>query len=224
MLLETKQKLRGVILPLARWCAAAGILADQLTLAGLVAALFSGLAVALGNPLLGFIWLLVSALCDLLDGDVARLSGRDVSPFGAFLDSTSDRVAELLVLGGLLIGQGAQGGGVGWFWAVLWLLALSGSYMVSYARARAEGLGLSCRVGFGDRSLRLLLLMLLLIFGFRASGVFLALLAVLAWFTVGQRLLHVYRITRPAAAEAGSAASPDASREAPPEGAGDDRA
>jgi hypothetical protein len=80
--------------------------------------------------------------------------------------------------------------------SLVWLLAFTGSLLVSYARARAEGLGLTCSVGIADRSLRMVIVLIMLFTGFRRSGVFLAVLAILAWFTVGQRVVHVGRLAR----------------------------
>jgi len=219
MLTETKQSLRRVLLPLARTLAAAGVQPDQLTAAGLLAAALAGLSIALGNLALGIVWLLINALCDMLDGDVARLGPRRTGRFGAFLDSTVDRLAETLVFGGLLIGRLYHGGGVGWLWMSIWLLALAGSYLVSYTRARAEGLGFGCQVGIADRSLRVVIVLILLLLGLRASGYPLALLAVLTWTTVGQRVRHVWLQDRERQAAA-AAPAPAATPPAPPPGEG----
>lgn len=208
MLIETKQNLRRIVLPLARGLAGAGILPNHLTTAGLVAAALSGVALALGNLPAGLIWLLISLLCDLLDGDVARLRGAQGSSFGAFFDSTADRLSEAIVFGGLLVGKSHHGGGLGWFWIVAWVLTLTGSFLVSYTRARAEGLGLECRVGIADRSLRMALVILMLLLGFGASVYFLAALSLLAWVTVFQRIAHVHR--QAVAAAPGSAPAGDA--------------
>ncbi|MBD3236930.1 MAG: hypothetical protein GF330_09520 [Candidatus Eisenbacteria bacterium] len=202
-----KRALRRPLQPLVRGLDALGCRPDYLTLAGVLAALLSGIALASGNRTLGVFWLLVSLLCDLLDGDLARRSGSGQSRFGAFLDSTADRISETFFLGGLLIGR-YELLSLTWGWILLWVLALSGGYMVSYARARAEGLGLACSVGWGDRASRMLVLILLLIFGYRASGWFLLAMALLAWFTVYQRVSLVWRETRTPPASA--AASPGA--------------
>ncbi len=193
MLSETKQRLRRVLLPVARGLAAAGVLPNHLTAAGLVAAALAAVSLALGSLTLGIVWLLISLLCDLLDGDVARLRAEQTSLFGAFFDSTADRLSEALVFGGLLVGKAFHGGGCGWPWTVVWVLSLAGSFLVSYTRARAEGLGMECRIGIADRSLRMALVLLMLVLGFRWSGFFLGALSLLAWFTVVQRFIHVRR-------------------------------
>jgi CDP-diacylglycerol--glycerol-3-phosphate 3-phosphatidyltransferase len=223
MLTDAKRSLRAITLPVARWLAAAGVSPNLLTVAGLLAAALAALSLSLGNRALGIIWLLISALCDLLDGDVARLLPGRASRFGAFLDSTADRLSDALLFGGLLIGKLHHGGGIAWPWMVVWLLALTGGFLVSYARARAEGLGLDCQVGIADRALRMGIFLLLLLLGWRASGLLLALLALLAWITVGQRIRHVARqeAVPPAAPAAGPhPAEASAERPAPEPGGG----
>ncbi|MFH1144445.1 MAG: CDP-alcohol phosphatidyltransferase family protein [Candidatus Eisenbacteria bacterium] len=191
MLLGTKQRLRRVTLPLARSLASAGVHPDQITAAGLALSALAALCLALGEAQLSILPLLLSLLCDLLDGDVARLRPRVISSFGAFFDSTADRIAETLVFTGLILGKNAHAGGLGTLWVLLWVLALAGAYLVSYTRARAEGLGLTCRIGVADRSVRMVLVFLMLLAGWKASGYFLATLSLLSWYTVGQRIRHV---------------------------------
>jgi len=195
MLVETKQRLRRPLLPLARGVAALGITPDALTVTGLLIALLAGAALAFGHTFLALIGLLLSGLCDLLDGDVARLRpGRD-RRFGAFLDSTSDRISETAIFAGLLLHR-VHLGAPGRLWTACWVLALTGSLLVSYTRARAEGLGVACRIGVADRSVRLILVVAMLIAGLPRSGLFLAFLAVLSWITVLQRTVHVWRTAR----------------------------
>jgi len=180
----------------ARGLRALRVRPNHVTLAGLVASLLAGYFLARGHLSIALIWLLVSLLCDMLDGDLARLDARRTGPLGAFFDSCADRISEAWVLGGLLIGQAYHGPGLNWVWLTVWVLALSGSFMVSYARARAEGLGIGCTVGFAERPERMIVLLALLIAGWRASIWFLAALAFMSWLTVGQRVAHVARATR----------------------------
>jgi phosphatidylglycerophosphate synthase len=180
-------------MPVVNWLASAGVQPNHVTIAGLIASLLAGLSLAFGHLLQGLIWLIVSLLCDLLDGDLARLKPGHATRLGAFFDSCADRVSEALVLGGLLIGKCYHAGGASWAWLAVWVLAFSGSFMVSYTRARAEGLGISCSVGFAERPERMAFLLLLLIFGFGASGWFLLALTLLTWWTVYQRTIHSAR-------------------------------
>jgi CDP-diacylglycerol--glycerol-3-phosphate 3-phosphatidyltransferase len=195
MLVETKQKLRRPMLPVARGLSGLGITPDALTVAGLLIALLAGAALALGHPLVALIGLLLSGLCDLLDGDIARLRPDRDRRFGAFLDSTADRIGEIAIFSGLLLHR-VHLGAPSRLWALSWVLALTGGLLVSYTRARAEGLGITCRIGLADRSVRLVLILAMLIAGLQRSGPFLALLAVLSWITVLQRTVHVRRAAR----------------------------
>ena len=161
-------RVRAAVVPLAHVLAAWGITANSLTIAG---AILNGAVAAViavgGFPLAGVLLLTVNAL-DLLDGAVARASGR-ASPFGAFLDSTLDRYAEAVVFIGLVAWFASQGNLRG---EILTVVALVGSLMVSYTRARAEGLGLHGEVGLLARPGRLILL---------AAGLVLAAVPPLAW-------------------------------------------
>jgi CDP-diacylglycerol--glycerol-3-phosphate 3-phosphatidyltransferase len=113
-----------------------GVRPDALTYASLVPAIASGIAAACGAFYWAVGFLLLSAICDLFDGPLARLTGR-TTRFGALLDSTIDRLSDAAPLIGLVV----IFSGHGWLAAVP-AFALLGGYTVSYVRARAEGLGL----------------------------------------------------------------------------------
>ncbi len=138
-------------------------------------------------------FLIVSGVCDTLDGSLARSSGKE-SVFGAFIDSTIDRVAELASFGALIVYYVSRGGG-GRFAVPLVVAALAGSFLTSYTRARAEGLGIDCRVGLLERPERVALLVLGLLLGETALFVVIACLAVLTLVTTIQRVVHVHRLT-----------------------------
>lgn len=192
-----------------------GVRADHLTLTGLVLSGLSGLAFFEGYSRAAALLLALAGVCDILDGELARRAGA-ASRFGAFLDSTLDRLSEAAVLLGILgfylrnllalvlhperallqISTGLEP----LTWAVVAFtaaLALTGSFMVSYTRARAEGLGLDCKVGWFERPERLVLLILAgLLKVFWAMSAALLLLAVLSFATAAQRVAHVHRNTR----------------------------
>ncbi len=131
---------------------------------------------------------IVAAVCDAMDGTVARISGKG-SRFGAFLDSTIDRFEESIVFLGLVVYYAREGAQ----WELLVLLIVTvASLMVSYTRARAESLGAACKVGVMTRPPRVGLL----IVGMILDQVFIALivLAVAALFTAFHRMFHVWRI------------------------------
>lgn len=162
----------------------------------------SAVAFGLGAIRLGAALLLASGLGDMLDGKVARQSG-GVTAFGAFYDSTLDRIGESALFTGIAV-YFVQGGlPPAWrLWGLLVaLVALSAGLTVSYARARAEGLGLDGKVGVAQRAERILGLGIPCLFvgpgpdGWLLFGVTLV-LALLAVITVVQRIAHVYAQTR----------------------------
>jgi CDP-diacylglycerol--glycerol-3-phosphate 3-phosphatidyltransferase len=163
---------------------------NTLTLLGLILAAVSALLLAEGRLRLALIPYFFSGLADMLDGAVARATGRG-SDFGAALDSTVDRVSEGVVLGGLLLGLLRNPPGGEALFVALILLVLISSFLVSYTRARAEGLGLACSVGWMERPARLVLLALILLAGRPAVLPGLILLGSLTSWTVIQRVLHI---------------------------------
>lgn len=174
-----------------------GLSPDAMTLAGTTGVVLSALfLVAPGHVLAGGIAVTFFALTDLLDGAMARARGW-TSRWGAFLDSTCDRLADASIFAAAaywLFNDGRESAGVAA------LLCLITGVLVSYAKARAEGLGLSADVGIAERTERLLLA------GFggvlEVAGVpggvgwVLWLLTALAAFTVGQRVWAVWVQTR----------------------------
>lgn len=154
--------------------------------------------------------ILVGGVFDLFDGTVARRTGL-ASPFGAFYDSTLDRLSEIVVYLGLLSlynDYRLELGDVGMIYTVL--LAMAGSLMISYTRARAESLGIECSIGLMQRAERVLLIgIAALAFGAQNDGVVLKgvliALAVLTNVTVLQRIWWVYRNTRPEGVAVGKA-------------------
>jgi CDP-diacylglycerol---glycerol-3-phosphate 3-phosphatidyltransferase len=145
---------------------------------------------------LGGIAFIVGSVMDTLDGRYSRMSGKG-TPFGAFLDSTLDRIEEGIVLAAVASYFALQQNR----WAVVGVVvAVLASLMVSYTRARAEALGVECKVGIATRPVRVVILSIGLLFAKGASlGSFELLepavyvLAALSVITVGQRIWHVRR-------------------------------
>ena len=145
-----------------------------------------------------FYWLgaatfVLGSILDILDGALARAGGK-TTPFGAFLDSTTDRVSEVFMLGA--IGLVFMRHGHEWALA-LCFAAVGGSFLVSYTRARAEALGLRGDVGIGSRAERVVVItggLVLAPWGVLPWAI--ALLTATAWLTVLQRILHVRRQLR----------------------------
>jgi CDP-diacylglycerol--glycerol-3-phosphate 3-phosphatidyltransferase len=172
---------------------------DMLTLAGVTLCLVGAALVGFEerNEKL-FFWLggalfVIGSIADILDGALARAASKG-TVFGAFLDSTFDRVGEaamVAAIGLALMRDGTEVALVASFAAVI------GSFLVSYTRAKAEALGLRGDVGFGSRVERVVLIAVGLFFapwGWLEWPVYV--LAVLTWLTVGQRILFVRRQLR----------------------------
>ncbi len=191
--------------PVGRALYRVGISANVLTVVGLVIAAATAVAIATGHLLLGFFGVILTGLPDLLDGSVARYSGK-AGPRGAFFDSVSDRVSDALLFGG-----------VAWYLAdesrylpVLVLAVLALSMLITYERARAESLGFSARGGLMERAERMVLLSIGLLFDVLVPMMWIML--VLTAVTAVHRFVMVWRQATAAAlaAEANPAASTDA--------------
>jgi CDP-diacylglycerol--glycerol-3-phosphate 3-phosphatidyltransferase len=185
-----------LLTPLARLFLKAGISPDVVTIVGTVGVCFGSLVF---YPRHEFFWgslvCGVFALSDSLDGVMARLSGRSTK-WGAYLDSTLDRVADSAIFGGLVLWY--SGSGHTPFLAALALACLILGSVVSYAKARAEGLGMTANVGIAERAERVVVV--LVATGLVGLGVpeilltvVLALLALASLITVIQRMLEVRR-------------------------------
>jgi len=186
-----KKKLRRLLDPLVSLLVKAGVTPMGVTIAGLVLSVAGAVAIARGELVAGGVILIVSGVCDTLDGSLARRTGKE-SLFGAFIDSTIDRVAELAYFGALIVYYVSREGSSR-FAVPLVVAALAGSFLTSYTRARAEGLGIDCRVGLLERPERVALLVLGLLLGKTALFVVIACLAVLTLVTTVQRIVHVNR-------------------------------
>jgi len=183
---------RKLLEPVVSLLASFGVSPLLVSFFGLALSGWGAVVVAKGSLLAGGIFLLLAGLCDVLDGDLARRLNR-VSRFGAFIDSTLDRVSEFVLFGGVLMYVVRRPNDYPLYEPVVVLLALMGSVLTSYARARAEGLGIECKVGIMERPERLGLLALGLILGHRFLMAVMMLLAVTSLFTVVQRIRHVHR-------------------------------
>jgi CDP-diacylglycerol--glycerol-3-phosphate 3-phosphatidyltransferase len=219
----TRERLRlgfdRAVAPLTDWLLAIGVSANAVTTLGTLVLVASGAAYATGAVPLGGGLLILSGALDMLDGAIARRSPGDMR-FGAFYDSTLDRIGEAVLFSGITLFF-LQGGVPPELvvWAVLVsLVALSSGMVVSYVRARAESLGFECRVGVLQRAERMLGLgapsLLYGVFGSGPGGWLLfsivTALALLGIVTVVQRIHHVYR-------SAALAAGPQPARGAAPD-------
>jgi CDP-diacylglycerol--glycerol-3-phosphate 3-phosphatidyltransferase len=175
--------------PLGQALARTGISPNVLTTVGCILNFGVAAVIALGYLSLGGVLILFAGAFDMLDGALARASGRTTT-FGAFLDSTLDRYSEAAVFLGIFI-EAAMRNDIQV--QLLTYAAAIGSLMVSYARARAEGLGLRNSVGFLQRPERVILLGVGLIVGWQVYALWV--LAILTNVTALHRILHVRRLT-----------------------------
>ncbi|HVP14722.1 MAG TPA: CDP-alcohol phosphatidyltransferase family protein [Terriglobales bacterium] len=205
--LQVRSRVRAAFGPLVSLLARLGVRPDHLSVAGLAFGALAGALFLLGRWRAAALALIVAGLCDMLDGQLARRLGLETR-FGAFLDSTFDRLSEGFVIAGI----------TGFYvrfadlqpleldpilFAVvvmmIGMLALVGSFLVSYTRARAEGLGIACNVGWFERPERIAVLVLAGLL--KNLGVMfwaLIVLGLVSFWTAFQRARHVWRQTREA--------------------------
>lgn len=190
MLGRYKAEVGRIAEPVARAMVGLRLQPNQLSCLGLVFSVAAAGAFAGDQRRLGAVCMALAGALDILDGSLARVTGR-ASPFGAFLDSVLDRYSDLLVLAGLVF-LFARLGRLDAVGAVL--LAILGTVMVSYTRARAESVDVECRVGLMERGERMLVLIAGALFDLLVPAVWVVALGANA--TAVQRIAHTWRATR----------------------------
>jgi CDP-diacylglycerol--glycerol-3-phosphate 3-phosphatidyltransferase len=186
---------------------------NAISMVGLVGNLAAAVLIWQGLYFLGGIAFIIGSVMDTLDGRYARASGKGTL-FGAFLDSTLDRVEEGLVLTAVAYRFALSGDE---FAAAMCVVVVLGSLMVSYTRARAEALGVECKVGLATRPVRVVILSIGLVFA-KGAGIFDAnllapaiyVMAALTALTVVQRVWHVRNELRKLGAQVQRAPAPEA--------------
>jgi len=181
-----REKYENAMVPLGLALGNAGINPNALSVVAALLAVPTALLYARGLPLVGASVVLCSAFVDMLDGAVARATGR-VSRFGAVLDHVLDRYVEYALVIGVV-----AGGFAGWFWGVF---ALIGMILASYSRAAAESVGglEECTVGIAERQEKLLVILagsFLVVLWSSALEYAMILIGALSHVTVIQRLLY----------------------------------
>jgi CDP-diacylglycerol--glycerol-3-phosphate 3-phosphatidyltransferase len=216
--IHARPQINKVIEPTARKMAAIGITPDALTIIGTIGVAAGALAFyPRGKFLVGTLVITAFVFSDLMDGAVARAAGTS-GPWGAFLDSTLDRVGDGAIFGALALWYAGDGNST--TLCAVALFDLVAGAVTSYAKARAESLGMTCNVGIAERAERLVAVLVLT----GLSGIFDApiLRSIALWglaaatsITVVQRFVEVKRQSRllgvagdPATTESG--ARPDA--------------
>jgi CDP-diacylglycerol--glycerol-3-phosphate 3-phosphatidyltransferase len=196
-----EKRLVAIFSPIIDWMVRKRVHPNALSTVGFLVTMSSAFAFGYNHIRTAGVLILLGGVFDLFDGRVARATGL-ASKFGAFYDSTLDRISEIAVYVGLLSLYNTyhpQLGDVGTIYAIM--LAMAGSLMVSYTRARAQGLGIDCKVGLMQRGERVLMIGLAaLLFGGESSGLALRVViitvAILTNLTAFHRIIWIYKDTR----------------------------
>lgn len=178
-------RFKGLLDPIGAFLNRLGLKPNMVTVFGLIGTVVAAFLLARGQITWGGLLLVIMAPIDALDGTMARLRN-EPTRFGGFVDSVTDRYAELFVFGGLLIHYVQQDAPV---LSVLAYLAAAGSILVSYTRARAESLQYEAKIGLMTRVERYLILIPCLIFN--RADIALWILAIATNFTALQRIWSV---------------------------------
>ncbi len=189
-----RRNLKVILEPIAGVFRALHITPNVITLLGFLLNVVAAYLIISGHIFWGGVVFLIAAGADAIDGTLARQLGIR-NKFGAFWDSTLDRLSESIIIMALAYGYASNGNVAA---VMLAFLALIASFLVSYTRARGEGIGIDVKVGVGTRVERFIIMAVVLIF----SGLYeplpligLALIAILAGITVLQRMWVVYKVT-----------------------------
>ena len=178
-----RESLRPALEKVGKGFAATGLSPNFWTVVGLIIALASAVVYGLGMEfglIIGGILLLVSGFFDMVDGQVARVTGK-TSKKGEYLDSMFDKISEVAIFLGILVGGYAE--------PYLVLLAITLSLLVSYARAKSDLINIKLQgIGIGERAERLLVIAVIGIFGFMDYAV--VIVVIIAGITLIQRMIY----------------------------------
>jgi CDP-diacylglycerol--glycerol-3-phosphate 3-phosphatidyltransferase len=207
---KARPQIQKVLDPLGTRLARSRLSPDMVTIIGTIGVVGGALGFfTRGVFFLGTVVITLFVFSDLIDGLIARHRGTS-SPWGAFLDSSSDRFGDGAIFGSLVVWYAGDGDSLPLVAASL-LCLINGS-IISYVKARAESLGFTCNVGFAERGERLLIVLVAAgLYGLGVPYLLPAALWVLAGLTavtVAQRIVHVHRQYRSRAAVTAVAADP----------------
>ncbi|PPD59064.1 CDP-alcohol phosphatidyltransferase family protein [Dehalogenimonas etheniformans] len=185
---DTRRQIgRGMTGGLSRILAKTGITPNTVTVVGFLITLVAGYIISTGSLLAGGLVFLFSSFFDMLDGAVARATGR-ITKFGGILDAALDRLSEAAIFISIIVYYAPEANA----WPLLLTgLTLAGSQVVSYIRARSEANGLEGKEGIFTRPERVVVLGIGLITGWLIPA--LAIICLLSFITIGQRLASAYR-------------------------------
>jgi CDP-diacylglycerol---glycerol-3-phosphate 3-phosphatidyltransferase len=192
---QARPQIQRLLDPLGRKLASSGLSPDVVTVVGTIGVSAAAIGFfSRGSFWIGTLVITLFVFSDMLDGLIARARGIS-SKWGAFLDSSSDRIADSAIFGSIAIWYAGDGRSLPLVAAAVYALAMGG--VISYVKARAEGLGFDCNTGFAERGERLLIVLVAaLITGLGVVWVLpvaLWLLCALTTITVGQRIVYVYK-------------------------------
>ena len=188
---QLRARTRFIIDPIVNVLARYRLGPDFLTVLGLVTHIFFAYLIAVGEFRWAALAIALLSPLDALDGALARKIGRQQGGFGAFLDSTLDRLAEIIIYGGFIFYYYNQNDPA---MLAIAYLAATGSLMVSYARSRAEALGYHAKLGLMSRVERYVILIIFL--ALNLPNIALPILAVFTYLTFFQRMWAVWRQSR----------------------------
>ena len=185
---EMRVRTRFIIDPIVTFMARYKLSPDLLTVIGMLAHFLFAWFIAMGEMRWAGVLMLILSPLDAFDGALSRKLGRKQGGFGAFLDSTLDRLAEIILFAGFIYYYMVQDDPR--MLAVAYV-AVTGSLMVSYSRSKAESLGYDCKVGIASRVERYFFMIIMLILNLPEIALWV--LAILTYVTLAQRMYHVWK-------------------------------
>ena len=192
-----RRNLKVILEPIAGVFRALHITPNVITLLGFLLNVLAAYLIIIDQVTWGGVVFLIAAGADAIDGTLARQIGIR-NKFGAFWDSTLDRLSESIIIMAIAYGYAVQGNATA---VMIAFLALIASFLVSYTRARGEGIGINVKVGIGTRVERFIIMAVVLVFNWVSEYMLLGgliLIAILAGITVLQRMWVVYKVTHEA--------------------------
>ncbi len=189
-----RRNLKVVLEPIAGIFRALHVTPNVITLLGFLLNVVAAYLIIIGQVTWGGVVFLIAAGADAIDGTLARQIGIR-NKFGAFWDSTLDRLSESIIIMAIAYGYAVNGDAMA---VMIAFLALIASFLVSYTRARGEGIGIDVKVGVGTRVERFIIMAIALVFNGLYEHILLiglSLIVILAGITVVQRMWVVYKVT-----------------------------
>ncbi len=189
-----RRNLKVVLEPIAGIFRALHVTPNVITLLGFLLNVVAAYLIIIGQVTWGGVVFLIAAGADAIDGTLARQIGIR-NKFGAFWDSTLDRLSESIIIMAIVYGYAVNGDAMA---VMIAFLALIASFLVSYTRARGEGIGIDVKVGVGTRVERFIIMAIALVFNGLYEHILLiglSLIVILAGITVVQRMWVVYKVT-----------------------------